>query len=655
MASTEADASVLQSLDCTAVDDTIRARLAEAHAQLRNEMKDEFRQVVVEIRAVGELLGPGTKEVVVGPTMVAPKLAVAARAEHEHEWTTRHVRSFKATSEVAVATRVQNDPAHWGLGATAAFFRDLTNTSTKDTLGGALKSQVLSPVQESRVTENSLTRASPSTDVAVVSERGAERAIDATPYEPALAGLISRSDSRCFARSTSDFVAQPEEVSHSCQAVTNLLRSTWFVYGIGGLIFLNALLIGAETDYMVAHDVKIVPIGFRILNWLFCVVFCVEVSLRLFAQRRNFFRDYGWEWNVFELVTIVLQVLEEVIKTASNASSGLGFSVARVARMLRLMRVIRTVRIFRLVSELRTLTRSILSSLKSLWWAFVCIMFLIYVASIPVAQAVVDHRIQKGVGGKSYEFLAGYFDSLPHTMLRLFACITSGLDWGRIFFALEDTSPFAAFILVMYITVCALAVLNIITGVFVERVTRISKTDKDFLIINTVRELFRGCEGAANQMITLSSFMELLHRPEMLAYFEVIDVHPSEARGLFQLLDLDNSGAIDAEEFLNGCFQLRGPAKALDLALVVQEVRQIHAMMNQTIATSSTGQPKVRERRSSCFEASSDKEKPKKHSKRKHEASAKLLGKCTADLDSGGSIGGDFHGPPAPQRLSSGA
>ena len=34
---------------------------------------------------------------------------------------------------------------------------------------------------------------------------------------------------------------------------------------------------------------------------------------------------------------------------------------------------------------------------------------------------------------------------------------------------------------------------------------------------------------------------------------------------VFKILDLDDDGALDADEFLSGCLRLRGPAKTLDV------------------------------------------------------------------------------------------
>eukprot|EP00425_Heterocapsa_triquetra_P044336 CAMPEP_0195081072 /NCGR_PEP_ID=MMETSP0448-20130528/22630_1 /TAXON_ID=66468 /ORGANISM="Heterocapsa triquestra, Strain CCMP 448" /LENGTH=114 /DNA_ID=CAMNT_0040114075 /DNA_START=69 /DNA_END=410 /DNA_ORIENTATION=- len=74
--------------------------------------------------------------------------------------------------------------------------------------------------------------------------------------------------------------------------------------------------------------------------------------------------------------------------------------------------------------------------------------------------------------------------------------------------------------------------------------------------------------------MTWEHFMSLLDRPEMRNYFQALELDTSEARGLFRLLDIDNSGTINAEEFLHGCLRFRGPAKALDLALIMREVRR---------------------------------------------------------------------------------
>ena len=54
--------------------------------------------------------------------------------------------------------------------------------------------------------------------------------------------------------------------------------------------------------------------------------------------------------------------------------------------------------------------------------------------------------------------------------------------------------------------------------------------------------------------------------------------NPSEdVWGLFLLLDADGNGAVDLDEFVNGCMQLRGPAKSyLPLADVCGKKMEFH-------------------------------------------------------------------------------
>eukprot|EP00971_Amphidinium_carterae_P048680 959613-Amphidinium_carterae.1 len=51
--------------------------------------------------------------------------------------------------------------------------------------------------------------------------------------------------------------------------------------------------------------------------------------------------------------------------------------------------------------------------------------------------------------------------------------------------------------------------------------------------------------------------------------FKAMDIDPSEARGIFTLLDTEDRGEIDCQEFVAGCLRLRGQARAIDLATLM--------------------------------------------------------------------------------------
>merc|ERR1719421_1578498 len=87
-----------------------------------------------------------------------------------------------------------------------------------------------------------------------------------------------------------------------------------------------------------------------------------------------------------------------------------------------------------------------------------------------------------------------------------------------------------------------LAVLNIITGVFVEGAIGTAQSEKDAKIQNAMEE-------------------------------ETQHVHELET--VFCEIDTDGSGYIDIQEFTMGCIRLKGEAKGVDLATLMYENKRM--------------------------------------------------------------------------------
>merc|ERR1712187_744736 len=115
---------------------------------------------------------------------------------------------------------------------------------------------------------------------------------------------------------------------------------------------------------------------------------------------------------------------------------------------------------------------------------------------------------------------------------------------------------------------------NVITGLFVEAALTNTATENDIEMVNSMRQLFEEVDFAETGQMTWEQFESQLSTPGMEMYFRAIDLDMSEARGLFKLLDLDESGSISVDEFVMGCLRLRGTAKAIDLATLMFENRR---------------------------------------------------------------------------------
>merc|ERR1712151_1403283 len=66
-----------------------------------------------------------------------------------------------------------------------------------------------------------------------------------------------------------------------------------------------------------------------------------------------------------------------------------------------------------------------------------------------------------------------------------------------------------------------------------------------------------------------------MHRDEMLAYLEALEIDAGEAHNLFELLDADMSGDVSIEEFVSGCIRLKGEATAVDVVTLIHENKRL--------------------------------------------------------------------------------
>merc|ERR1719329_154183 len=73
----------------------------------------------------------------------------------------------------------------------------------------------------------------------------------------------------------------------------------------------------------------------------------------------------------------------------------------------------------------------------------------------------------------------------------MFECIVGGVSWDEVVGPLiRDVSPVLGLLFCMYITMSLFAMMNLVTGVFVESVTKTVREDKDSTMAMRISELF---------------------------------------------------------------------------------------------------------------------------------------------------------------------
>eukprot|EP00929_Paragymnodinium_shiwhaense_P002185 TRINITY_DN102397_c0_g1_i1.p1 TRINITY_DN102397_c0_g1~~TRINITY_DN102397_c0_g1_i1.p1 ORF type:complete len:814 (+),score=155.03 TRINITY_DN102397_c0_g1_i1:130-2571(+) len=375
-------------------------------------------------------------------------------------------------------------------------------------------------------------------------------------------------------------------------SVEELLQSTKFDNLIGSIIICNAITIGAQTDFGAKNLTDDVPSAFKTLDTLFCIVFTTELSLRFYVHKLEFLRlcGDGWMWNYFDTFVVFAQLLEyglEFVAASSQLDAG-QIKQMRVLRVLRLLRILRVVRILHLISELRTIVSSIVGSFKSLGWTVILLLLMIYIVAIFFTQSITERFVMHGEPDVSQfnadeNALRNYFGSLGRAVLTLWQAMSGGLDWdGLAGPLLNELGIFTSLMFASYIAFAILALMNVVTGVFVQTALNSAKEEEESFMTDQIVSLFHITDNGENpetSEITLAAIIGSLEDPVQAKEWNSVGVAAEEARYVFQLLDIDDSGSIPFQEFLGGCLRINGHAKSLDVLTVMQEARKNHENM----------------------------------------------------------------------------
>jgi len=165
-------------------------------------------------------------------------------------------------------------------------------------------------------------------------------------------------------------------------------------------------------------------------------------------------------------------------------------------------------------------------------------------------------------------------------MLTLFWAISGGLSWS------EATRPLSTYgfvwtgrTFVFYVASITFATLNVLTGVFVNSATTAASSEQERKILQMLKKLFHMFDYDMDGNLTQGEFTELLKHKDVDVCLQSLDIRPSQANHLFALIDEDQSGVVEIDEFLKGFDRLQGTLKAIDFATFLFDFANLKADM----------------------------------------------------------------------------
>ncbi|CAK0880189.1 unnamed protein product [Prorocentrum cordatum] len=181
------------------------------------------------------------------------------------------------------------------------------------------------------------------------------------------------------------------------------VKSRRFTMGISCLIIMSSVLIGVETQIRSSlssrgSDSEHVQSILLAANCIFTFLFTVEMFVvPLTSVFRWEFFVYERTWNCFDMAILILALIEIALELVLQSFPGRGRNLldnggtAKMLRLFRLTRLLRLVRTFRQLKPLRMLVHSIMFAARSVCWALLLLLMIVFAFGVVLTQAVTEH------------------------------------------------------------------------------------------------------------------------------------------------------------------------------------------------------------------------------------------------------------------------
>lgn len=369
-----------------------------------------------------------------------------------------------------------------------------------------------------------------------------------------------------------------------------MVNSTPFTGMVLLVVMLNAAWIGYQTQISVGNALKEPrkedPFWFRVVNLSFAGVYCLELLIRLAALRSAFFFSIDWNWNMYDVLVVLLLAFEEVFR--------LNFSVLRMLRLIRLLRVVRIIRILRALTGLRQLLSALAMTLSTLMWYFLALLLFTFVFAVLLMEGV-SESIQDSTPPEIRDQLETHFGSLASTMYSLYLAVTGGYPWRDLVDPLADLSGWWRVVFSAYIFFMFFGVLNVFTGIIVFQTNEAKQRDRD--IARHARHVkhedfeahLRGYFhdwGAVDKEgnVSLEDFQKVVWALDIEAFLNEFDIAVPDTLHIFMSLDRENNGHghVSLDEIIVECSKIRSRARNSDMQTLADSMRKLREKLQET-------------------------------------------------------------------------
>jgi len=367
-----------------------------------------------------------------------------------------------------------------------------------------------------------------------------------------------------------------------------LVKSNIFETVCTAVILANAMLITINAEDAIKHALqnpghtyKISSDFIRLSPVAFAIFYCFELSLKLWVYRRRYFTNSDWKWNCLDFILVLAGVYDivSILQLINFNAAGISWMrLLRIVKMTKMLRVVKAMRIFR---ELRVMIAAIFGCISTLGWAILMMALIMYVFSLCLLQGVTSYLEDGSVDPNTHLLIKKYWSSVYQATVTLYMAITGGSDWEPLAEPLKAAGEVYHMVFLFYIAFSAVAVLNVLTGLFVDNAMKVA-TQEDLNaqseVIQKEQEMLEGLERTLLKVgwtsktgtVTFEQLQSVRQDTDFQEFCKVLEINFDDVRDVFDGLHL--AGEVKFDEFVRGCTKIKDDVNSLDLIGIRSDV-----------------------------------------------------------------------------------
>jgi hypothetical protein len=330
---------------------------------------------------------------------------------------------------------------------------------------------------------------------------------------------------------------------------------------------------------------------------LFTAFYLAELILKLVVHREFYFFNDEAAFNILDFFLVVMGIFQLILVVTGASDSVWDTGFLRVLRIFKVAKVFRMFRTLSLLAEVRLMMECVAQSMGSLVWAMMLLFFLSLLFGLFFEQALATAIGHDELNDQDSELLIDAFGTVWRSVFTLVKATTGGEDWMITYRLLLPLGSLADAVFVFYIVFMAIAVMNIVTSVFLDKAMRVAKPGIETMMLEKHRtdiEDARELTAMVSEMdthhsgtITFTDFMCYMKEEKFRLYFEVRGLNIKDTSMFFHMLSSASKGLhkdaecedyeenVDLRAFVTGCMRLKGVASCMDLYTLSWEVKQM--------------------------------------------------------------------------------